>query len=179
MKNLFVTTVLSALVLAGPALAVGENEPELLKNLPASKQTLIQAIQQVAKAGETPTAAKFEYEDGALHLSVYASAKGTKVDAEHSILKEFNGDPKQATWKPKIEVFKDVEHISRAAEYHTLLEISSVSLSDIATKAQADGDTVVWAIPMVVAGAPLYEVGVVKAGKLQRIHYGLLDGKRK
>ncbi len=180
MKNIFAATaIFSALVFASPTFAVGESEPELLKSLPASKHTLVQAIQQVAKTGEVPTAAKFEYEDGALHLAVYASAKGLKADAEHNVLKEFNGDPKQAPWKPETEVFKDVEHVSRAAEYHALMEISHVSLADIATKAQAEGETVVWVIPMVVAGAPIYEVGVVKSGKLQRVRYGLLDGNKK
>jgi hypothetical protein len=178
MKKLFAATAISTFVFVGSAFAVGESEPELLKALPMSKQTLLQAIQQVSKAGEAPTAAKFEYEDGALHLAVYSSAKGIKIDAEHNVLKEFKGDPKQATWKPETEVFKDVEHVSRAAEYHALMEISPVSLSDIATKAQAEGETVVWVIPMVAAGAPIYEVGVVKAGKLQRVRYGLLDGKK-
>jgi hypothetical protein len=176
MRFISVLTGLSFLMCSS-AFAVGESEADLLKNLPASKQSLIQAIEQVSKMGDTPTAAKFEYEDGALHLAVYSTAKGTNVDAEHSVLKEFKGDPKQVMWKPEVEVFKDVEHVARSAEYHTLMELSPSSLADIATKAQALG-TVVWVIPMVAAGKPTFDVGVFSNGKLQHVRYGLLDGKK-
>jgi hypothetical protein len=176
MKLMYALTSLSFLM-CGSAFAVGESEADLLKTLPASKHSLIQAIQQVSKMGETPTAAKFEYEDGALHLAVYSSAKGTKVDAEHTVLKEFKGDPQQAAWKPAVEVFKDVEHVSRSAEYHTLMELSPSALADIASKAEALG-TVVWVIPMVAAGKPTFDVGVFSNGKLQHVRYGLLDGKK-
>ncbi len=142
-----------------------------------SKHSLAEAIQLIAKSGETPTAAKFEYEDGALHLAVYASAKGMKVDAEHNVLKEHKGNPLASAWKPQVEIFKDVEHVSRAAEYHTLMELSGFSLLDIASKARTEG-TPVWAIPYVLNGKPLFDVGNLKNGQLRHIRYGALDGKK-
>jgi hypothetical protein len=154
------------------------SDPDLLKALPASKHTLIEAIQTIEKAGEAPTAAKFEYEDGALHLAVYSSAKGTKTDAEHNVLKEHKGDPVQAAWAPKVETFGDVEHVSRAAEYHTLMELSPHSVLDIATKAQAEG-VPLWVIPYVAGGQPVFEVGVLKGGQVSRLQYGLMDGERR
>lgn len=173
-------TILAAvavLCLSGAAYAAGVDDANLLKNMPASRHSLIQAIQQIEKAGETPTAAKFEYEDGALHLAVYASAKGKKVDAEHNVLKEHKGSPLTVAWMPKVEVFKDVEHVSRAAEYHTLMELSPYSLLDIAAKARAEG-TPVWVTPYVMAGKAVFEVGVQKNGQLTRVYYGVYDGKK-
>lgn len=154
------------------------SDAELLKTLPASKHTLVEAIQAIEKAGEAPTAAKFEYEDGALHLAVYSSAKGTKTDAEHNVLKEHKGDPLQAAWTPKVETFADVEHVSRAAEYHTLMELSPRSLLNIATKAQAEG-VPVWVIPYVSNGQAAFDVGVLKQGRLTQVQYGVMTGEKK
>jgi hypothetical protein len=154
------------------------SDAELLKALPASKHTLVEAIQAIEKAGEAPTAAKFEYEDGALHLAVYSSAKGAKTDAEHNVLKEHKGDPLQAAWTPKVETFADVEHVSRAAEYHTLMELSPRSLLDIATKAQAEG-VPLWVIPYVSNGQPAFDVGLLKGGRLVQVQYGVLNGEKK
>lgn len=179
MKTTHTLIAVAGLLIATNGFAAGSDEANLLKTLPASKHKLLDAIQQVSKGGETPTAAKFEYEDGDIHLAVYSSSKGTKMDAEHNVLKEHKGDPKQVAWKPEVEVFKDAEHISRAAEYHTLMEISPSSIADIAMKAQSEGDQVVWVIPMVAAGKPVFDVGVVKGGKLSHVQFGLLDGKQK
>ena len=179
MKTTHALIAIAGLFIATHGFAAGDDEANLLKTLPASKHTLLAAIQQVSGTGETPTAAKFEYEDGDIHLAVYASAKGIKMDAEHNVLKEHKGDPKQAAWKPEIEVFKDVEHVSRASEYHALMEISPVSIADIAMKAQSQGDKVVSVIPTVAAGKPVFDVTVVKGGKLTHVEYGLLDGKQK
>lgn len=163
---------------AAPMSRDARSDAELLKALPASKHTLLEAIQTIEKAGEAPTAAKFEYEDGALHLAVYSSAKGTKTDAEHNVLKEHKGDPLQAAWTPKVETFADVEHVSRAAEYHTLMELSPRSLLDIVTKAQTEG-TAVWVIPYVAGGQAVFEVGVLKDGRLSQVRYGLMDGEKR
>ncbi len=168
---------LGALCAAPACFAAGETPPELAKTLPASKHTLVEAIQQIAKSGETPTAAKFEYEDGALHLAVYASAKGLKLDAEHNVLKEHKGNPLDASWKPGVEIFKDVEHVSRAAEYHALMELSPYSLLEIATKARALG-TPIWVTPYASGGKGFFEVGIFKNGTVSTVKYGLLDGKQ-
>lgn len=176
-KKLFAVTLAAASISSGASFAVGENPADLMRTLPGSRHTLTEAIERIVKAGELPTAAKFEYQDGALHLAVYASAKGKKLDAEHNVLKEHKGSPLDVVWKPKVEVFEDVAHVSRAAEYHTLMEISPYSLLDIATKARAEG-TPVWVVPYVVGGRPVFEVGIQKNGQLTRVRYGLLDGKK-
>lgn len=175
--RLFTTTIAVAVISSSPSFAVGENPADLMRTLPGSKHTLTEVIEKIAKMGELPTAAKFEYEDGALHLAVYSSAKGKRLDAEHNVLKEHKGNPLDAAWKPGVEVFKDVEHVSRAAEYHALMEISPYSLLDIANKARAEG-TPVWVVPYVLAGKPVFEAGVQRNGQLTRIRYGLLDGKK-
>jgi hypothetical protein len=161
-----------------PGAAAAGDDADLLRTIGGTKHTLVEALQQIEKSGETPTAAKFEYEDGALHLAVYSSAKGTKTDAEHNVLKEHKGDPLTAAWQPGVEVFKDVEHISRAAEYHTLMELSPYSLADIARKAGSEGAPL-WVIPQVASGKPVFDVAVLKAGQLSRIQYGLMDGEKK
>jgi hypothetical protein len=175
------TTVDSYASNAGqPGAAAGEAEADrdLLRTIGGTKHTLIQALQQIEQSGETPTAAKFEYEDGALHLAVYSSAKGTKTDAEHNVLKEHKGDPLKPAWQPGVEVFKDVEHVSRAAEYHTLMELSPYSLANIASKAGSEGAPL-WVIPKMAAGKPIFEVAVLKDGQLSRLQYGLMDGEKK
>ena len=150
----------------------------LVKAMAGAKLTLAQGIQQVAKGTEAATVAKFEYEDGVLHLSVYTSAKGVKTDADQNVLKEYGGDATQAAWKAEVEVFDDVKHVARAAEYHALMAISPSSLLDIAKKAEAEGDKVLWVQPRIVDAKPIFDVGVMKGTQLIKVRYGLLDGKK-
>ena len=45
--------------------------------------------------------AKYEMEDGKLHLSVYTSAKGFDAAAEDNSFNEYGGEATAATWSPK------------------------------------------------------------------------------
>src|SRR5258708_17846159 len=95
----------------------------LLRAISGAKITLAQGIAQVAKGNEVPTEAKYEMEDGKLHLSVYTSAKGFDTAAEDNSFNEYGGEATASAWAPKKEVFADLKHISRSPPYHTLLSM--------------------------------------------------------
>src|SRR5262249_9486355 len=116
---------------AGGAEKDKDDNTELLKALPKSKHTLADGIQQVAKSPELAISAKFELEKGKLMLSVYTAEKGLGQDAEHNVLKEHIGDAEVNTWKPEVEVFKDVAHVARSAQQLTLMASSESSLLDV------------------------------------------------
>src|SRR5207245_1174454 len=129
-----------------------EETAKLLKALPASKHTLAAGIKQAAaKAPEVPISAKFELEEGKLSLSVYTAEKGLATDAEHNVLKELAGSPEATVWNPEVEVFKDPEHLKRAAEQLTLMTLSQMPLLDVIAKAQKQSPGTVFSItPLVV-----------------------------
>ena len=125
----------------------GDDDTKLIAALPKSQHTLEAAIAQAAKAPETAISAKFELEDkGDLSLSVYTAEKGLGVDAEHNILKEISGSPESATWKTETEVFKDVEHVSRASEQLTIMALSKMSLTDVIKKAEKDQSGTIYSV---------------------------------
>src|SRR6266576_5893961 len=98
---------------------------------------MAQGIAQVAKATEVATEAKYEMEDGKLMLSVYTSAKGFDTPAEDNSFNEYGGEASAATWAPKKEVFTDLKHIARSAQYHTLLSMTKVTIPANIKKAAA------------------------------------------
>src|SRR5262249_54141734 len=114
----------------------GDNEDysKLLQALGSSKVSLADGIRQAAKPPEAAISAKFELEDGKLSLSVYTAEKGLGQDAEHNVLKELAASPESAEWKPQTEVFKDVQHVSRASQQLALMGLSKLSLLDIVEK---------------------------------------------
>src|SRR3989454_9237521 len=127
-------------VLASQPTMAQEKENEyaaLLKVLSNSKHSLADGIRQATKSTEVPISAKFELDDnGKLSLSVYTAENGLSSDAEHSVLKELSGSPESAAWNPEVEVFKDPEHLKRAAEQQTLMALSLMSILDVMEKAQ-------------------------------------------
>jgi hypothetical protein len=148
------------------ALALPIQDDELLKVLATSKHTLLAGIQQVAKAPATPISAKFELEDGKLSLSVYAVSKGLGVDADHNGLQEYSGSPLSAAWQPEVEVFKDGEHIARAAQQLTLMSLSPASLVSVLTRVEKSHAGVVYSItPVVRDRQARFVVLVVENGK--------------
>src|SRR6266576_1230918 len=98
---------------------------------------MAQGIAQVAKATEVATEAKYEVEDGKLHLSVYTSAKGFDTAAEDNSFNEYGGEATAATWSPKKEVFTDLKHIARSAQYHSLLSMTKKTIPSITQNASA------------------------------------------
>jgi hypothetical protein len=79
-----------------PASAEGADQA-LLRAISGAKITLVQGIAQVAKGTEVPTEAKYEMEDGKIHLSVYTSAKGFDTATEDNSFNEYGGDATTAS----------------------------------------------------------------------------------
>jgi hypothetical protein len=182
----FAMTKLFATMCVASILAVGilcpgatrafaaEEDQQLLKALPESKHTLAEGIEQAAKAPEVAISAKFEVEDGKLSLSVYTAEKGPTAPAEGNVLKELAGSPLAAKWTPEVEIFKDVEHVSRSAEQLTLIALSQASLLDIVKKAQIDQPGTVFSItPVLRNRSPLFVALVAAGGKAVELDYNL------
>jgi hypothetical protein len=148
----------------------------LIKALGGAKLTLLQGIAQVAKGTEVPIEAKYEMAHGKLMLSIYTSAKGLDTAAEDNSFNEYIGDVTTATWAPKKEVFADLKHIARSAQYHALLSMSKVSIPAIIQKASAQG-TVLAVREKIRGGKPVFEVMVVQDNTIRPTFYDLLTGE--
>jgi len=152
-----------------------EADQALIRAIPGAKITLLQGIAQVAKGAEVPTEAKYEMEDGKLMLSVYTSAKGFDTAAEDNSFNEYGGEATSSTWAPKKEVFTDLKHIARSAQYHTLLSMTKMTIPEIVQKASTDG-TVFSVKEKVRNGKPVFEVMTVKGDTVKTTFYDLITG---
>ena len=148
----------------------------LLKAISGAKVTLVQGIAQVAKGTEVPTEAKYEMEDGKLMLSVYTSAKGFDTPAEDNSFNEYGGEATAANWAPKKEVFADLKHIARSAQYHTLLSMTKMTIPAIIQKASAQG-TVFSVKEKVRNGKPVFEVMTSQGNSAKTTFYDLVTGE--
>ena len=148
----------------------------LLRAISGDKITLAQGIAQVAKGTEVPTEAKHEMEDGKLHLSVYTSAKGFDTAAEDNSFNEYIGDATGATWVPEKEVFADLKHIARSAQYHTLLSMTKMTIPAIIQKASPQG-TVFSVKEKVRNGKPVFEVTTAQGNTAKTTFYDLMTGE--
>jgi hypothetical protein len=166
-----------SLATLGSSLAAWSEEADqaLIKAISGAKITLAQGIAQVAKGTEVPTEAKYEMEDGKLMLSVYTSAKGFDTAAENNSFNEYGGEATSGTWAPKKEVFTDLKHIARSAQYHTLLSMTKMTIPAIIQKASADG-TVFSVKEKVRNGKPVFEVMTVKGNTAKTTFYDLMTG---
>ena len=153
----------------------GEDYTALLKVLSNSKHSLADGIRQATKSTEVPISAKFELDDnGKLSLSVYTAENGLNTDAEHNVLKELSGSPEAAAWNPEVEVFKDPEHLKRAAEQQTLMALSQMSLLDVIAKAQKQQRGTLFSLtPVVVGHQPKFNVLVADNGRVIALSYDL------
>src|SRR2546423_15178703 len=120
--------LIAAFVVAGslgwqPARAEGDSKElqAVAQALAKSKLSLLAGIRQASQGSARAISAKFELEDGKLSLSVYTAEKGLAVPAEKNVLQELSGSPEQDKWTPKVEVFKDVPHVSRSPDKLTRL----------------------------------------------------------
>src|SRR5262249_34796797 len=164
-----------------PAGAAEKDEyGKLLPTLSKSKHTLAAGIKQAAaKGSEVAISAKFEMEEGKLSLSVYTAEKGLGIDAEHNVLKELSGSPEAAEWKPKVDVFKDVAHVSRSSEQLALMALSKVTLLDILAMGQNDQPGTLFSItPVRHDRKPDYVVLVATGGKVVELHYDVMTGEQ-
>ena len=162
----------------GSSIAWSEDSDEgtLIKALGGAKLSLLQGIAQVAKGSEVPIEAKYEMAHGKLMLSIYTSAKGFDTAAEDNSFNEYIGDVTTATWSPKKEVFGDLKHIARSAQYHALLSMTKMSIPTIIQKASAQG--VVLAVrEKIRGGKPVFEVMVLQDSTIKPTFYDLATGE--
>jgi hypothetical protein len=152
------------------------DQAALIKALKDAKLTLLQGIAQVAKGTEVPIEAKYQMVHGKLMLSIYTSAKGFDTAAEDNSFNEYIGDVTTATWTPKKDVFADLKHIARSAQYHALLSMSKVSIPTIIQKALAQG-TVLSVKEKIRGGKPVFEVMVVQDNTIKPTFYDLATGE--
>lgn len=141
----------------------------LLQELVKSKLSLLEGVQHAAKSNGAPISAKFELEDGKLSLSVYTAQKGLSVPPEKNVLEELSGSP-EGDWKPKVEVFKDVPHVSRSSEQLTLMALGKASLADVIERAsKAQSGTVFSVTPVIRNHRPVAELLIADQGKVKRV----------
>ena len=163
-----VTMLATAWCICAPGADPKETQA-LLKELGKSKLTLLEGVQQAGKGRAAPISAKFELEDRKLSLSVYAAEKGLTVPAEKNVLQELSGSP-EGEWKPNIEVFKDVPHVSRSAEQLTLMALAKASLADVIERASKSQPGTVFSVtPVIRNHKPVAEVFIADQGKVKRV----------
>src|SRR5262245_489161 len=162
----------------GGSLAWSEDADQaaLIKALGGAKLSLLQGIAQVAKGTEVPIEAKYELADGKLMLSIYTSAKGFDTAAEDNSFNEYIGDVTAPAWNPQKEVFADLKHIARSAQYHALLSMTKVSIPAIIQKAAGQG-TVLSVKEKIRGSKAVFEVMVVQGNSIKPTFYDLTSGE--
>jgi hypothetical protein len=178
MRRSLMLVIAVGLATLGSSIAWSEDSDQaaLIKALGDAKLTLLQGIAQVAKGTEVPIEAKYEMAHGKLMLSIYTSAKGFDAAAEDNSFNEYIGDVTTAAWTPKKEVFVDLKHIARSAQYHALLSMTKVSIPTIIQKVSAQG--VVLAVRKKIRGGkPVFEVMVLQDNTIKPTFYDLATGE--
>ena len=161
-KSLAFAFGLATLLSSYAPLSAEEVDQTLLRALGSAKISLQQGIAQVAKGTEVATEAKYEMDKGKLALTVYTSAKGFDTAAEDNSFNEYGGDATAAAWAPMKEVFADLKHIARSAQYHTLLSMTKMTIPAIIQKAAGQG-TVFSVKEKIRNGKPVFEVMTAQA----------------
>jgi hypothetical protein len=172
----FAITVAFLTLVMSPATRAEDDQATLLKALPGAKITLQQGIAQVAMGTEVPTEAKYEMDKGKLALTVYTSSKGFDTAAEDNSFNEYGGDATATAWKPDKEVFADLKHIARSAQYHTLLSMTKMTIPAIIQKASPQG-TVFSVKEKIRNGKPVFEVMTAQGGTAKTTYYDLMTGE--
>ena len=178
MRRNVMLVIAFGLATLGSSLAWSQDADQaaLIKALGDAKLTLLQGTAQVAKGTEVPIEAKYQMVHGKLMLSIYTSARGLDTAAEDNSFNEYIGDVTTATWTPKKEVFADLKHIARSAQYHALLSMTKVSIPTIIQKASAQG-TVLSVKEKIRGGRPVFEVTVVQNSTIRPTFYDLATGE--
>jgi hypothetical protein len=138
-----------------------DESADLIAMLPSARVSLASGFQQAASDGYV-ISGKFELSDegtGPISLSVYTARGGKDVIPEENELAELAGDPTGSTWSPEAEVFEDMEHVARASQHLTLMQITSATLDSVA-RAAGELGTVYAVYPAVYAGQPVFDVRV-------------------
>jgi len=181
MRSFVTVPVYTALLLIASA-SHGETKDDdlvLCKEITKTKASLSDGIQQSSKT-ETPISAKFELDEkGKLSLSVYTAVKGTNVNAELNVLKEWAGTPDGGRWAPVAETFNDVKHVARASEQLTLMAMTGKSLAEVAAKADKEQLGSTYSITPVLKGKKAYfEVLFLNKGKMTEVKYDLFSASK-
>jgi hypothetical protein len=124
--------------------------------------------------------AKFELDDsGKISLSIYTAPQGLSVPAETNPLTELSGDPTVLPFAPGAEVFADKEHIARASTHLAIMQLSSMTLSEIigAALQVQDGKPYSVANPMIRDREAVADVYIVnKQGKSVQVTVDVQTG---
>jgi len=81
--------------------------------------------------------------------------------------------------EPRAETFKDVEHVARASEQLTLMNLTSKTLTDIAVRAEKEPFGSPFSITPVLTGRRAYfEVRYLDKGRISEVRYDLLTGDK-
>jgi hypothetical protein len=177
-RNAMLAVAFTVVTLASSShtlLSAEQSDQALIKAIGGAKISLLQGIAQVAKT-EVPTEAKYEMEDGKLMLSIYTSAKGLDTAAEDNSFNEYGGDATATDWAPNKEVFTDLKHIARSAQYHTLLSMTKMTLPAIIQKGSMQG-TVFSVKEKIRNGKPVFEVMTVQGNTAKTMFYDLMTGE--
>jgi len=76
-----------------------------------------------------PTEAKYEMDKGKLALTVYTLCQGLRRRRRGQFLQRVRRAMRPAAaWTPDKEVFADLKHIARSAQYHTLLSMTKMTI---------------------------------------------------
>jgi hypothetical protein len=143
----------------------GTDDAALVALLPAAKIDLARGIAQAEAQGARAISAKFELENGKLSLSVYTAKNGIESDAEHNVLAELSGDPTQAEWQTKEEIFADTKHLTRASYHLTLVQRSKMTLAAVIAKALEQQPGQVYSVePAIQEHSPIFHVLMATSG---------------
>lgn len=169
MKKTFATGVFALSLLAVAALAPRaesrEDTAALAKALPQASASLAQGLKASEGSG-TPISGKFEMEDGALQLSIYA-AKADKFS-------EIIVDHKSGAIK-KTEAITDTGDLKEAAEQSVAVAKSKVSL-DKAVEAAVTANTgyvAVSVVPELMGGHPVADITLIKGEDVKKVQQKL------
>lgn len=181
LRSAFVLVLATALF-PGSRPPASADDDRLVALLPRSRHTIAQAVRQAEYPcpHEPVISARFERNhDGKLSLSLASAEKGLSVAAEHNVLKELVASPESERWTPAVEVFKEVEHVARAATELTLAALSKFTLLEVLERAEKDEPGIVYAItPVVVERRALWVVRVSTKAGVVSLRYDLLSGER-
>lgn len=167
MKKLVLVVALSLGIGFASAYAADHDPKSIIPLLKDAKMSLLEGIEYAEKSSGPATSAKFEVDGGKLILSVYTVPQGLGVEPEKAALTEVGGVVTESPFNPKLEVFTDKEHISRATVHMTLFQLSKMNLKQVIQQAlkAKKGTPIDVRNPMVRNHRPVAEVVIVDQNK--------------
>lgn len=163
--GMFALCVIAVSALAARAESNEDNAAALAKALPQASVSLAQGLEASESAG-TPISGKFELDEGALQLSIYA-IMGDKFS-------EIIVDHKTGAIK-KTEAITDAEDLRDAGEQSAAVVKSKISLDKAVQAAVAAnaGYQAVSAIPALTGGHPVADITLIKGEDVRKVQQKL------